>query len=141
MYDSYRDVAEFRIVYINEAHAEDSEWAVPYAAEKKISEHDNYKERCSSAELLMNDKSLTIPMIIDEMDNEVNLAYSGWPDRVFVVRTDGKLAVAGKEGPFGFVPALKEAEAWLSELKKTGSEPELVVPERAAPEGGSDKGR
>lgn len=129
MYQDYKDLVEFRLVYINEAHAADSSWSVPYAKELGINDHRNYGERCSTAQKLLTDKSLTIPTIIDGMDNKVNQAYHAWPDRVFVVRKDGKLAVAGQQGPWGFVPALEETKTWLAAYKKTGVEPALLSAE------------
>ena len=36
MYQEFKDIAEFRLVYIREAHAADSNWSVPYAKEKGI---------------------------------------------------------------------------------------------------------
>lgn len=123
MYQDYKDIAEFRLVYIKEAHAADSERSVGYAVEKGINQHKNYDERCTTAEMLMNDKSLTIPTLIDSMDNAVNEAYSAQPDRIFVVGTDGRLAIAGSRGPRGFKPALEDTKKWLAEFKKTGKEP------------------
>ena len=125
MYKDYKDLVEFRLVYINEAHAADSSWSVPYAKELGINDHRNYGERCSTAQKLLTDKSLTIPTIIDGMDNKVNQAYHAWPDRVFLVRKDGKLAVAGQQGPWGFVPALQDTKTWLAAYKETGAEPAL----------------
>lgn len=133
LYQDYKDIAEFRLLYINEAHASDGRRPVPYAKEKGISEHDDYAERCVAAEMLMDDKTLTIPFVIDHMDNKVNEAYKASPDRIFLVRTDGRLAIAGKRGPFGFAPALKEVEKWLVDFKKTESEPAL--PDDAAEAG------
>jgi len=129
MYDIYGDIAEVRIVYINEAHASDSSWPVDYAEEKGITEHDNYGERCSTADMLLADKSITIPTVIDSMDNAVNEAYSAWPDRAFIVRTDGRLAVASGQGPWGFAPAIEDAKAWLAEFKETGAEPAIRIVE------------
>lgn len=125
LYQDYKDIAEFRIVYINEAHASDGRRPVQYAVDLGINQHKNYGERCDVAERLVKEKKLTIPCIIDKMDNKVNEAYKGWPDRAFLVRKDGRLAVAGSRGPWGFAPALKEIEEWLSQYKKTGEEPEL----------------
>ena len=101
MYKAYRQIAEFRIVYINEAHAADSRRPVGYAKEKGITEHKNYGERCRVAARMADEESVTIPCIIDNMDNEVNKAYKGWPTRAFLVRKDGKLGVAGERGPRG----------------------------------------
>ncbi len=133
MYQQYKDIADFRLVYINEAHAADGRFPVGYAKEKGITEHDDYGERCTSAELLLKDEALTVPFLIDNMDNKVNKAYKAWPDRVFVVRSDGRLAVAAKRGPWGFGPAIKATSAWLAEYREAGREPSL--PADAAPAG------
>lgn len=117
------------MVYINEAHAADGSWPVPYAKEKGINEHTNYGERCTTAQMLLDEKKLTIPCIIDGMDNKVNEAYKAHPDRVFLVRKDGKLAVAAARGPWGFKPGLTATEEWLAEFKDTGEEPELPKPQ------------
>ena len=77
MYQDYKDVADIYIVYIREAHAADSSWPVAYAKEKGITDHTNFGERCVVAERLVKDKKLTIPCLVDAMDNSVNEAYSG----------------------------------------------------------------
>ncbi len=128
LYQTYKDVAEINIVYISEAHAADDSWPVPYAKDKGIKEHTNYGERCAVAERLVKDKKLTIPCLIDKMDNKVADAYKGWPDRIYLIRKDGRLGVAGNRGPWGFPPALAKVTQWLEEYKKTGEEP--VLPEQ-----------
>lgn len=125
MYQDYKDVAEFRMVYINEAHAADGRRPVGYAKEKGITEHDDYSERCTTAQMLMDDKTLTIPCLIDGMDNKVNQAYQAWPDRIFLVRTDGRLAVAADRGPWGFKPGLDATKQWLRKFSESGIEPEI----------------
>ena len=125
MYKSYRGIVEFRLVYISEAHATDDRRPVPYAIEKGISEHKTYGERCSVAGRLMSDEKLTIPAIVDNMDNKVAEAYDANPNRAFLVRKDGLLGVAAAPGPFGWQPALNEAKKWLAEYKETGREPKL----------------
>jgi hypothetical protein len=132
MYEDYRDLVEFRLVYIREAHAADSDWAVDYAKKLDLLEHKNYGQRCTAAEKLFKDEKLTIPCLIDGMDNAANEAYKAHPDRVFLVRTDGTLAVAAKRGPFGFVPALNQARAWLAEYRSTGKEPDLSFAQQYA---------
>ncbi len=126
MYQSYKDVAEFYIVYISEAHAMDDRSPVGYAKELGIKEHKTYGERCSVADRLTKDKKLTIPCLIDGMDNAVEKHYKAWPDRIYLVRKDGKLAVAAKRGPWGFGPALKSTGKWLAAYKETGVEPDIA---------------
>ena len=125
MYRKYRGIAEFYIVYISEAHALDDKWPVPYAKKLGIAEHKTYGERCIVANRLLSDKKLTIPCLVDNIDNQVAEIYKGWPDRVFVIRKDGRLGVAAQRGPWGFEPAVIEAEQWLASYKKTGREPAI----------------
>ena len=54
MYDDYKDVVDFRLVYIKEAHASDSDWPVEYAKEMGITQHKTYKQRCSVATKLLS---------------------------------------------------------------------------------------
>lgn len=131
MYKEYKDVAAFRIVYIKEAHAADGERPVGYAKEMGINQHKTYGERCAIAEKLINDKELKIPAIIETMENKVDKAYGGAPTRAYLVRKDGKLGVAGRKGPMGLKPALKEINEWLKQYKETGEEPELSPKEQA----------
>ena len=126
LYEDYRDIAEFRRVYIREAHAADSDWAVGYAKDLNLLEHKNYGQRCTAAEKLFKDEKLSMPCLIDGIDNKVNEAYKAHPDRVFLVRKDGTLGVAGKRGPFGFKPALDQTKAWLAEYRRAGDEPALA---------------
>lgn len=119
MFQKYRDIAEFRIVYIREAHAVDSNRPSPPARDKNIFEHEDFDDRCKTAEMLIADNELTIPCLIDSMDNKVDAAYSAKPDRAFLVDGNGKLAVAGARGPRGFAPALDDIEKWLSKFRKT----------------------
>jgi hypothetical protein len=128
LYQDYKLIADFYLVYISEAHALDDRSPVPYAEELGIREHKTYGERCTTAGRLMKDKKLTIPCLVDNMDGATEKAYKAWPDRIFLVRTDGKLAVAAKRGPWGFKPALKETGDWLAQLKKTGKQPPLTKP-------------
>lgn len=41
---------------------------------------------------------------MDSMDDKTEKAYQGWPDRLYVVGKDGKIAYAGDKGPRGFDP-------------------------------------
>ena len=47
---------------------------------------------------------LRLPMVVDGVDNAVASAYGGWPDRLYLISRDGRIAFQGGEGPFGFKP-------------------------------------
>ncbi len=131
LYQEYKDIADFRLVYIREAHAADSDRPVRYAKDMGITNHTSMAERCDVARKLLGDKELTIPTIVDGLDDRVNKAYRAWPDRIFLVRKDGRLGVAAARGPFGFAPALEEVAQWLKAYRDTGKEPAL--PDFAVP--------
>ncbi len=46
----------------------------------------------------------SIPALVDDMDDTANEAYAGWPDRLYLIGRDGKVAYHGGRGPFGFLP-------------------------------------
>jgi hypothetical protein len=125
MYQEYKNIAEFRIVYIREAHAADSRQPTTYAVEKDIKQPQDYEARCVIAEMLIADGSLTIPIVIDTLDDKVNDLYMALPSRVYLVRKDGKIGVAGWSGAGGFAPGLTDVKKWLVHYKETGEEPEL----------------
>ena len=117
LYQSYKDIAEFYIVYIREVHPIDGRRPAPYAEELKIRQPTTLKQRCSLAARLRKDKKLTIPCLVDDMNNTAAKAYKGWPDRLFVIGKNGKMAFVGAPGPLGFLPSEMEA-ALKEELKQ-----------------------
>jgi type I thyroxine 5'-deiodinase len=56
-------------------------------------------KRCMSA-LAMR----PMPALVDLMDDQVDAAYEAWPDRLFLVDRDGRIAYRSAPGPFGFKP-------------------------------------
>lgn len=48
---------------------------------------------------------LHLPALIDTMGNPTELAYTGWPDRLYVIDREGKIALKSDTGPYGFKPA------------------------------------
>jgi hypothetical protein len=101
----------FYIVYIQEAHASDV-WQmqsnirqnVVFASPKSIDERTNVAESC------VRNLHIEIPALLDSFDNSTELAYTGWPDRLYVVDRAGLVAYKSAPGPFGFDPsAMKPA--------------------------------
>jgi len=44
-------------------------------------------------------------MLLDNMDNKTEQAYAAWPDRLYVVNTDGRIVYQSAPGPAGFKAA------------------------------------
>src|SRR5437867_4809911 len=51
---------------------------------------------------------MSIPLLVDGIHDEVGHAYSGMPDRLYVIDRAGRVAYKGGRGPFGFKPAEME---------------------------------
>jgi hypothetical protein len=48
---------------------------------------------------------IAMPALIDSMQNQVEKDYTGWPDRLYLIDTSGRIAFKSMAGPFGFEPA------------------------------------
>jgi len=62
---------------------------------------------------------MQVPLVVDGIDNRVGDAYSGFPDRLYLIDTDGKVAFKGGRGPFGFIPQELEQALLLSILDQS----------------------
>ena len=72
------------------------------------------KERGEVATQCQKGLEISIPMLVDGIDNAVEEAYAGWPDRLYIVGKDGKVAYKGGPGPGGFNP--REMEQALARV-------------------------
>lgn len=102
----FRDRVSFLVVYIREAHPEDG-WVLPENRRSGVAVHDptTEDERRAVATGCATRLELRMPMVVDGIDNAVGSAYGGWPDRLYLVTRDGRIAYQGGDGPFGFRPA------------------------------------
>ena len=53
--------------------------------------------------------ALELPAVLDEFGNSTEQAYTGWPDRIYLIDTQGLVAYKSRPGPFGFKPDQLEA--------------------------------
>lgn len=67
-----------------------------------------FAERCEVEGTCATKLALRIPAIIDDLQNTTEGAYTAWPDRLYVIDRDGRVAYKSKPGPFGFKPAEME---------------------------------
>ena len=68
----------------------------------------SYEERTSVADSCVRQLHLPIPALIDNFANTTEVAYTGWPDRLYVIDKNGRAAYKSRPGPFGFEPAAME---------------------------------
>jgi hypothetical protein len=92
-------------IYVREAHPTDG-WQLP----NNIQEGINFRqprtrdEREAIAKECCNALSITMPLLVDELDDRVGHAYSGMPDRLYIIDRAGRVAYKGGRGPRGFKP-------------------------------------
>jgi type I thyroxine 5'-deiodinase len=112
MAERYADRASFRTVYIKEAHAED-EWQMDDNVEEDVcyAQPRTFDARLRIARDFARRFDYGIPVYVDGIDDAAKELYAGWPERLYVIGADGRIAYKGKPGPFGFDPG--EVEDWL----------------------------
>jgi len=115
MYQEYKDQADFVFVYVKEAHPDDG-WQLDANKTDDVvfAEPTTWDERRSIAGKSCERLNLSMPVVVDTMENTVDNLYAGWPERMYVVDRDGTIAYAGKQGPWGFKP--KEVERALKRV-------------------------
>jgi type I thyroxine 5'-deiodinase len=115
------------VVYVREAHPTDSNWEDPTL---DVVDPTTDLERRLTAKRCADSLGLDVPMVVDGVDDAVNMAYSAWPERLYVLKPGGVIHYKGDLGPSGFKPAA--AAAALAEL--LGEAPPKLGDTGAAPE-------
>ena len=89
-YDEYSSVADIYILYILEAHFVEKDadgnfvggWPIGY--QYNYGQTKSIEERKKMVDLLIDEYHPTIPVYIDNMNNDFQNAYNPWPDRAYV---------------------------------------------------------
>jgi hypothetical protein len=105
MYREFKDRAEFFVVYIEEAHASDM-WQMDSNIKDKVifTRPKDFHEREVLASSCVRKLGLEFPALVDSFDNATERAFTGWPDRLYVIDKNGNVAYKSDPGPFGFEP-------------------------------------
>jgi hypothetical protein len=109
-------------VYIQEAHPVDL-WQVSSNVTDGVlfASPQTSDERLETAETCVVKLAIKMPALVDGIDNQIERAYTGWPDRLYVIDTDGRIRYKSAPGPFGFSTA--ELEQHLQQiLQPTGGQ-------------------
>ena len=115
LYQQYKDRSEWYLVYIREAHPVGDRQAK--SNEKsgiEIKQPKTVEERVVAANTCVLELKLSIPAVIDGMDNKAGMDYAAFPDRLYIVDKEGKIAYKGAKDPKGFKPL--EMEKALKKL-------------------------
>lgn len=105
LYARYKDQVDVYAVYVREAHPSDG-WKMESneAVGIKIDQPKTQEARNLVASKCAQSLKLTMPLLVDTINDEVNRAYCGFPERLYLIDRDGKVVYKGGRGPYGFKP-------------------------------------
>ena len=105
MWERWQDQVTFVVVYIREAHPEEG-WVVSMNRDEDILVNDpaSNDERVEVAQTCALRMKIRMPVVVDDIDDQIASAYGALPDRLYLIGRDGRVAFQGEPGPFGFKP-------------------------------------
>lgn len=110
---NYSEIADFVLVYIEEAHATDG-WGF-LSNPHQIKRHRNLEERIDAAKFLMTLVDIPCEVVVDEISNRACKEYGALPDRLYIVQRN-IIVYQGKFGPTHYnVDAVAE---WLTQTSQ-----------------------
>ncbi len=115
LYSQYQDRVEFFVVYVQEAHPTDG-WQVESNITENVlfRQHQNYEEREAAAQSCTLGLHISIPTLVEEIDNTIDEAYGAAPERLYLIGKDGRVVYHGGAGPHFF--DLDELDSALQRL-------------------------
>ena len=121
MHRRYGDKAEFLAIYVREAHPGDGVWPSQFKNEAgiAINQPKHLDERAGVACECSKTLQISMPLLVDDVDDRVGRAFSGMPDRLYVIDRDGRVAFKSGRGPFGFKPGEMEQALVMLLLDQT----------------------
>ena len=101
----YKEVANFVIVYVKEAHPED-EWQMANNEDTGVvyTQPTTIDERRELARAFVDQMDVETETLLDDIENTAMACYAAWPERFYVSDTSGRIVYKGGIGPFYFDP-------------------------------------
>ncbi|KAG7158744.1 thyroxine 5-deiodinase-like [Homarus americanus] len=109
----YKEVADFVLVYISEAHPTDG-WTISGSI-FQLPSHRTLEDRTAAAGMMVAAEHLECPVVMDSLEDLASRAYGALPERLYIV-LDGIIVYKGGPGPWGY--KLRETESWLKAFKE-----------------------
>ena len=116
LYKEHHDLIEFFVVYIQEAHPTDG-WQTDnnVADDVLLRQHQDIHEREEAAQTCSMDMYISIPTLVEEMDNVIDEAYGAAPERLYLIGKDGNVFYHGGAEPHFF--DLEELEETIQRIE------------------------
>lgn len=114
LYSTYKDRVNFLLIYIREAHPTDG-WAMP-GNQFVVQSPKTIEERRGIAREFAGRLNVSIPILVDTHDDKVETTYACWPNRMYILDAQGKIADKGMAGPGGTATSAQRAPQVLDRL-------------------------
>ncbi len=104
-------------MYILEAHPSDV-WQMQSNIKDNVvyASPRSEDERAGMANSCVRKLGIKFPALVDGFSNTTEQAYTGWPDRIYLIDRHGRVVYKSKPGPFGF--HANQLEAALKQTMK-----------------------
>ena len=91
------------MVYIREAHTTDG-WQVESNLKSQLeyTQPQTIVERTEIAKACSVGLKISIPVLIDDMENTADFSFNSWPERLYVLGSHGEILYQSGKGPYGF---------------------------------------
>lgn len=123
LFETYRDDVEFIVVYVKEAHASGAWWLGRTRTQRLANAMMGSRDRIDIVETMTLEQRRkvaasceanlfdgVVPLYVDTMSNQVAVAYTARPTRIYWIGRDGRVLYNPGIGPFGFNPDYLGAE-------------------------------
>ena len=84
-------------------------------------------ERLAVAHTCSATLEISMPLLVDQLNDRVGHAYSGMPARLYVIDSSGKVTYKSARGPFGFRPQEMEQALALTLVASTKPQKEVAA--------------
>lgn len=114
IYEEFKDRVQFYCVYIQEAHPTDGRQSVGNLAEEVFYQQPkSMEEREELTQVCVLRLNLKMPMLLDNMSNEVDALYAALPDRLYLLDENGVVVFCTVVGSPGF-----DVDAWYAAIRR-----------------------
>ena len=116
--EDFQEQVELVLVYIKEAHPGD-EWQTDSNVESNVvfDQPKTFEARMDLARTFLDRMEVKTEAFVDDIRNTAMACYAAWPERIYVIDREGRIAYKGGVGPFYFEP--EELREVLEKLRQS----------------------
>ena len=103
LYERFQERIAFFFIYTREAHEGDP-IRIASQSGRTVGAPSTMEERSDLASACATEATVTMPILVDELSDDVTIAYGGMPNRLYLIDENGYVVYRSEMGPEGFKP-------------------------------------